>query len=287
MIQVEPTQQSCGAFVTGVNLTKPMNTATVAAIRAAWLDHHVLIFPDQPMSREDLVRFVETVGPIGDDPYIAPMDGHDKIAAVQRRADERGKLFADAWHSDWSFQVRPPSGTCLLGITIPPRGGDTLFSNQHLALERMGEALRAKLEGKTAVHCAAGAYADDGKYADGNYDGAMDIRTSDSAHARQGHPLIRAHPETGRSGLFTGSYAIGFEGVDAEEGRALIGEVRQWQDRAEFVYRHEWQPDMLVMWDNRSVLHQATGGFEGYDRLLHRLTIADDAGYYLPTAATG
>ena len=281
MIEVEPTGQSCGAIVTGVDLTQALNTATTAAIRAAWLEHHVLVFPDQPMGQDDLVRFVETFGPIGDDPYFKPIDGHDRIAAVQRRADETAPLFADSWHSDWSFQARPPSGTCLFGITIPPKGGDTLFSNQHLALDRIPDALRAKLAGKTAIHCAAGAYADDGKYAAETYDGSMAIRTSDSAYAEQGHPLIRAHPETGRPGLFAGSYVIGFEGVAPDEGRALAGEVRQWQDRPEFHYRHKWQPNMLVMWDNRSVLHQATGGFEGHDRLLHRLTVADGAGYYL------
>ena len=250
-------------------------------VRAAWLEHHVLVFPEQAMSNDDLVRFAEYLGPIGDDPYFKPIDGHDRIAAVQRRADETGILFADSWHGDWSFQVRPPSGTCLLSLTIPPVGGDTQFTNQHMALDEMPAAMREKLEGKTGLHSARWAYANDGKYAEKSFDGSMAIRTSDTANAVHGHPLIRSHPETGRLGLFGGSYVFAIEGMPEDEGETLRQEIAQWQACPEFQYRHKWQANMLVLWDNRAVLHKANGGYEGHDRLLHRLTVADDEGYYL------
>ena len=87
--------------------------------------------------------------------------------------------------------------------------------------------------------------------------------------------LVREHPETGRPGLFgCAGYIIGFDGLDDSEGLPLLYELIQWQGREEFRYSHEWEPDMLIMWDNRSVLHRATGGYDGYDRLLHRTTIA-------------
>jgi taurine dioxygenase len=73
-----------------------------------------------------------------------------------------GKIFADSWHSDWSFQPRPPAGTCLYGVTIPPHGGDTLFSNQHKALEEMPAELHQRLEGRIALHSANRAYSNDG-----------------------------------------------------------------------------------------------------------------------------
>ena len=90
------------------------------------------------------------------------------------------------------------------------------------------------------------------------------------------HPIAPTHPETGRRGFLSGiSYIVGFEGVADEAANPLIKELNRWQSREEFLYVHKWQKDMLVMWDNRSLLHAATGGYDGYDRLLHRTTIAD------------
>jgi taurine dioxygenase len=274
-LSITPTGQACGASVAGVDLTRPLAVESVREIRAAWLEHHVLVFPDQAMDDDDLERFTLCFGPFGDDPFIAPIPGREHIIAVQRNAGETSTLFAESFHSDWSFQEKPPAGTCLLGITIPPRGGDTLFSNQHRALDAMPKSLRSRLEGKMAIHSARLAYAPEGILGDADKAGrSMDIRPSDDAKATQLHPIIREHPETGRLGLFsTFGYIIGIDGMEAEEANPLLGELYQWQSREEFQYRHEWAPNMLVMWDNRSVLHCATGGFEGHDRLLHRTTI--------------
>jgi taurine dioxygenase len=185
-------------------------------------------------------------------------------------------LFAENWHSDWSFQATPPAGTCLLGITIPPIGGDTLYTNQHAALDAMPHDLRARLEGKMAIHSARGGYAPDGSYgaADQATDRSMDIRPSETARATQLHPIIREHPETGREGLFSClGYIIGIDGIADNDARALLLEMHAWQTRPEFIYTHKWQAGMLTMWDNRSCLHKATGGYAGHDRLLHRTTI--------------
>jgi taurine dioxygenase len=276
MLTVTPSGQACGAKVTGVDLTQPLNEADVSAIRAAWLEHHVLAFPDQSLTDDDLERFTLAFGGFGDDPFIAPIPGRDHVIAVERLADETSPLFAENWHSDWSFQANPPAGTCLYGIKIPPIGGDTLFANQHAALDAMPAALRSRLEGKQAIHSAKRAYAPDGAY--GEQDTAkrsMDIRPSKDAEATQRHPIIRAHPETGRFGLFSCfGYIIGIEGLDDAEAVPLLLELYQWQGREEFQYRHKWQPNMLLMWDNRSLLHAATGGYDGHHRLLHRTTIA-------------
>lgn len=273
---VEPSGQACGARVSGVDLREPLDDATVATIRAAWLEHRVLAFPGQPISDDDLERFTLSFGPFGDDPYIAPIPGREHVIAVRRRADETAPLFAENWHSDWSFQARPPAGTCLLGLTIPPTGGDTWFADQHLALDAMPADLRVRLEGKLAIHSARGGYAPSGTYGDADQrtDRSMDIRPSETAMATQLHPLVREHPETGRLGLFGCiGYIIGIDGMADDEARDLLVEVYAWQTRDEFQYCHRWEPDMLVMWDNRSVLHRATGGYDGHDRVLHRTTI--------------
>ena len=198
-LEIHPVDKACGAQITGVDLTARLSPEIVAEIRAAWLEHHVLVFPDQAMSDDDLERFTLYFGPFGDDPFIAPIKGRDHIIAVKRAAAETASVFAESWHTDWSFQKTPPAGTCLFGITIPPSGGDTLFASQHLALEKMPDVLRAKLEGKEAIHSARAAYAPDGAYGEGDApQRSMDILPSDEAREEYKHPIIRKHPETGR-----------------------------------------------------------------------------------------
>lgn len=276
MIDVLPSGQACGATVRGVDLSKPLDAETISHIRSAWLTHHVLAFPDQSIDDDDLERFTLAFGGFGMDPFIAPISGREHIIAVERQADETSPLFAENWHSDWSFQAEPPAGTCLFGIEIPPVGGDTLFANQHAALDAMPSSMRARLEGRMAIHSAKRAYAPEGFYGEGDKaKRSMDIRPSRDAEATQLHSLIRRHPETGREGLFSCfGYIIGIEGMDDSEAIPLLIELYQWQGREEFQYRHRWAPNMLLMWDNRSLLHAATGGYDGYRRLLHRTTIA-------------
>ena len=197
-----------------------------------------------------------------------------------RTADETSSLFAENWHADWSFQEFPPDGTCLYGKVIPPNGGDTLYADQQAALAAMPADLRSRIEGRMAIHSARGGYAPDGTYGDDDAaERSMRIRPSADAYATQTHPFIRVHPETGAETLYsTIGYIVGIEGMSDEDARPLLGELYGWQIRDEFRYRHRWEPNMLVMWDNRCILHRATGGYEGYDRLLHRTTIGYNAG---------
>ncbi|MGI9605715.1 MAG: TauD/TfdA dioxygenase family protein [Acidimicrobiales bacterium] len=276
MIEISPSGQVCGAMVRGADLHGQLDDATVAEIRDAWLQHKVLSFPEQVLTDHDLERFTQYFGPFGDDPYFASIDGHPNIAAIHRLADETTGLFAENWHSDWSFQQHPPDGTCLLSRIVPPMGGDTLYADQQAALAAMPTELRTRIEGRTAIHSARGGYAPDGMYgADDQAAGrSMKIVPHESAYATQTHPIIRSHAETGVEGVYsTIGYIIGIEGIGDADARSLLGELYAWQTRPEFVYRHKWEPDMLVMWDNRCLLHRATGGYDGHERLLHRTTI--------------
>jgi len=278
-LNVTPSDQACGATVTGIDLTKPLSGEEVAEIRGLWLQHHVLAFSNQKLTDDQLEAYTLQFGPFGDDPFIAPIPGREHIIAVKRTANETAPIFAETWHTDWSFQVIPPAGTCLYGITIPPSGGDTMFTNQHAALDAMPADLRDRLEGKMAIHSAKGAYSPKGFYGEQDKGRSMDIRPSDEAESTHTHPVIRAHPETGQLGLFgCAGYITGFEGMDEDASNDLLMELYRWQTRPEFQYRHKWQKDMLLMWDNRSVLHMATGGYKGHDRLLHRTTIGERVG---------
>lgn len=278
MLSVTPIDAPCGAVVTGVDLTTGLSAEQLAQIRAAWLEYHVMVFPDQQLSNGDLERFALGFGDFGRDPFFNPIEGHSNIAAIRRDANERTPLFADNWHTDWSFQTKPPIGTCLYGIKIPPQGGDTLFANQQLAYEEMPPALKQKVQNLTAVHSAASAYSPEGLYSDrmaSNAGRSMNIVVSERARETQTHPLIRPHTETGKPAIYsTRGYIKGFVELDDKESQQLLAELYEYQSSPQFVYRHRWQSNMLVMWDNRSVLHKATGGYDGYDRLLHRVTIS-------------
>ena len=275
---ITPTDSACGAVASGIDLSQELAPELVAELRNHWLEHKVLVFPGQSLSNYDLERVSGYFSELGDDPFFGHIDGHEHICAIQRSADETAPVFAEFFHSDWSFMKSPPAATALYGITIPPSGGDTLFADQVAAYERMPDELRARTEGLVAIHSAELGYAPDGVYGDSeeNRQRSMKIITSEKAREKQEHPLVITHRETGKKALFSSlAYIQGFVGMDKAESDALLVDLYKHQSREEFVYRHKWQKDMLVLWDNRSVLHSATGGYDGYDRLLHRTTIAD------------
>ncbi|MEZ5682403.1 MAG: TauD/TfdA family dioxygenase [Erythrobacter sp.] len=274
-IGVERSGQACGARITGLDLSQPLTDQQVAEIRALWLEHKVLAFAEQPLDDDELERFTELMGGFGEDPFFAPIADRTNIAAILREADETSPLFAENWHSDWSFLEHPPAGTCLLAIDIPPVGGDTLFADQGAAFAALPDDRKDHLRSLTAIHSAKLAYAPDGTYGEKDRGRSMAIRPGESARETRPHPLVQRHPETGEECLFsTLGYIVGIEGMAEAEAFAFLAELAAWQSRDEFVYRHRWEPDMLVMWDNRAVLHRATGGYEGHRRELHRTTIA-------------
>ena len=278
-IDVTVQDAPCGALVTGVDLTKPLDAATVATIRAAWLQHQVLAFPDQPMSVDDLERFATAMGPYGPDPYFESIPGHPHVAQVKREADETTSIFADNWHSDWSFLASPPAATLLFGNVIPPVGGDTLFANQYDAWEALSLSMQALLKDRQGVHSARRGYARSGRYGETDKGRSMAIRYDDSALATQLHPVARVHPETQRVALYVSpGYTIGIDGLPDDEAQDLLRELYAHLGRDQFVYRHRWRPNMLVMWDNRCLVHAATGGYPGHRRLLHRITVGERAG---------
>jgi len=275
-IELTEAPAPCGAFIRGPRLNEPLTAEQIAAIRAAWLKHQVVVFPDQSLALEDLERFAATVGPFGVDPYFRSVPGHPHVAQIRREANETSTLFAESWHSDWSFLPSPPAATLLYGNVIPPVGGDTLFANQYAAWETLPKGLRQAVEGRKGIHSARNGYSRQGAYGEKDQGRSMAIRFDDSALATQSHPIGRVHPETGRTALFVSpGYTIGIEGMPEDEARAILLELFAHQSPEAMVYRHRWAEGMLVMWDNRCIVHAATGGYQGYARLLHRITVAE------------
>lgn len=275
---VEPTGGPFGAIVTGLDLRRPLDPSTAASLREAWLDHQVLVFPDQDLSFGGLEAVATAFGPIGEDPYFRPIPGQAHVVALTREADETTPLFADVFHSDWSFLPSPPAGTLLYGVDIPPVGGDTLYADQYAAYDALPAPLQERIDGLMGVHSARHGYSKKGLYGDRDVGRSMAIVASDEALATQLHPLVRPHPETGRRALYASlAYTIGIDGLEQDAANALLGELLGYMALEENTYRHQWAPGMVVLWDNRCLLHSATGGYEGHRRVLHRLTIAERA----------
>jgi len=274
-LRVTPSGNPCGATVEGVDLRQPISAQLASDLRDVWLEHQVLAFPDQEIDDDGLERFALAFGAFGEDPFIAPIPGREHVLEVRREPDEQAPIFAETWHSDWSFLPRPPSATILHGRIIPPVGGDTLFASQYAAYEALDAATKRELEGLKAIHSAAPAYAPDGAYGTRDKGRSMDIRPSESARAMQAREVVRTHPETGRPALYVSpGYTIGIEGMDQEEGWALLLRLFRHQSQPRFVHRQSWRANMLVMWDNRCLNHMATGGYQGHRRVLHRTTVA-------------
>ncbi len=278
MLHVQATGAPCGALISGIDLREPLGAKTSAQVRAAWLAHQVIAFPGQDLTIADLERFALELGPRAEDPYIAPIAGHPHVIEVKREADETTPIFAESWHSDWSFLPSPPAGTVLYGVVVPPVGGDTLFANQYAAWDALPEDLKRLLDGRMGVHSARRGYSKQGMYGEKDQGRSMAIRWGDSAMKTQMHPIARVHPETGRKALFVSpGYTIGIEGLDADESERVLRRLFEHQARPQFVYRHRWSPGMLTVWDNRCVVHAATGGYQGHRRLLYRVTLGERA----------
>jgi taurine dioxygenase len=276
-LRVKAQPSGFGAEIVGLDLRRPLSKDQLAEVKAAWARHAVLAFPDQPLSLDELEAFTLQVGAFGEDPFIKPMPGHPNVLELRREPDEKATNFGAGWHSDWSFQARPPAGTLLRSEVVPPVGGDTLFCDCARAYEALSEAMRQMLAPLRAVHSATRAYGVQGVFARETEKRSLQIVVSPEADRSLSHPLVRTHPVTGRKALFVSPvYTVGVEGMTPKESQAILGFLFQHMLQEEFIYRHKWRAHMLLMWDNRCTMHFAEGGYDGHLRLMHRTTLAGD-----------
>ena len=247
----------------------------ISFLRSKWTEYGLIVFPKLPLSHEEFKKFALSFGDFGDDPFISSLPEYPNIAEIKRSANEKATPFGGTWHSDWSFMKHPPSGTLLHSKIIPPVGGNTLFANTEKAFAALPDETKDKLRKLNVIHSAKIPYADDGFYALEKEERSMKILPSKEAKATFSHPMVKVHPETNKECLFINPvYTISIENFSEDESQQLLWELYEHMIQEKFVYEHVWNEDMLIMWDNRTVMHQATGGYDGYDRLLHRITLA-------------
>jgi taurine dioxygenase len=276
-IEVTPQPNGFGAEISGLDLTRPVPEPVLAEVKAAWARHGVVAFPDQLLSLEAQEAFTLQMGGFGVDPYIKPMDGHPNVLELRREPDEKATNFGAGWHSDWSFQDAPPAATLLHSKVVPPVGGDTLFVDACRAYEALSPAMQRMLEPLQAIHSARQSYGTKGVFAKDTEKRTLQIIVSEEADAALTHPLVRTHPVTGRKALFVSPvYTVGIADLTPEEAKAVLGFLFAHLTKDEFIYRHHWREQMLLMWDNRCTMHFAEGGYDGHLRLMHRTTVKGD-----------
>ena len=247
----------------------------ISFLRSKWVEYGLIVFPKLPLSHDEFKDFALSFGDFGDDPFISSLPDYPNIAEIKRSANEKATPFGGTWHSDWSFMKKPPSATLLHSKIIPPVGGNTLFANTERSFAALPEKMKNKLRNLKVIHSAKIPYADDGFYALEKEKRSMKILPSKEAKATYSHPMIKIHPETKKECMFINPvYTINIEGFSEDESQQLLWELYEHMIQDQFVYEHAWNEDMLIMWDNRTVMHQAMGGYDGYDRLLHRITLA-------------
>ena len=276
--KIKNNNSSLGVEILDFDYDHIFDDARVSDLRNLWLNYSIIIFKDLKLSHQQLENFSLAFGNFGNDPYIDSIDGHDNIIEVRREADEKAPPFGASWHSDWSFQECPPSATLLHSKIIPPIGGDTFFINTHKAYADLPNDIKQKIKNLMVSHSAIRPYADDGFYAlEKDKDRSMKIIPSPKAKEFFLHPLVRTHPETRKKSLFINQvYSIAIKGLNEKESNELLTTLFLHMDQQKYIYKHRWESNMLIMWDNRCVNHCAQGGYQGYKRLLHRTTLAGD-----------
>jgi alpha-ketoglutarate-dependent 2,4-dichlorophenoxyacetate dioxygenase len=277
MLQIQPLQPLFAARVTGLDLRRSLDEAEFARVREAFERFSVLVFPGQEIDDAAQFAFSERFGPleatragangaggklivltnIGPDGRIAPPT--DK-QVLNNRANR-------SWHHDSSFKPVPARASMLSAREIPAEGGDTEFASMRAAYAELPEALKAAVQGRTAIH--------DFGWSRSRVDPALVTEAERADWPPVRHPMV----VTGAHGpaLYLGAHARMVEQMGEAEGRALIEWLMAFATQPRFVYSHRWAPRDLVLWDNRAVLHRATPFRSAAERrYMVRTTIAGD-----------
>jgi len=267
-LDVRPLSGALGAEIFGIDLTQELSDATVAAVRAAWLEHCVVFFRGQTLPPERLLALAGRFGEPIEYPFVKGLEGFPQITPVIKLEHEKVN-FGGLWHSDTAYLERPPMATMLIARETPPRGGDTLFANMYLAYETLSDGMRRLLDGLIAVNSSA--------KADVTRTREDRIKDSGKTEAKKEyvaeHPVVRTHPETGRKALYiNGGHTLRFKDMSVEESAPLLSYLLQHAVRPEFTCRFRWEPGSLALWDNRCAQHNPVNDYHGHRRVTRCMT---------------
>jgi taurine dioxygenase len=274
-MQIREMTSHTGAEVSGVDLSRPVDAETKAALNRAFVEHHVLAVRDQHLEPRQLLAAVELFGPVfhqhntkfalPECPEIHYLSNQDKFP------DGKRYIPGEGWHTDHSNDAKPPKATVLHAVTLPSSGGDTQFANMAAAYAALPEKTRARVDGLTAIHVYQSSHS------------ARKLMSLSEAGKERVpnavlHPLARIHPESGAKSIYINPIRIeGILGLDHKEALPLLHELLEHGTQERFQYRHVWKPGDLVLWDNRCLLHKANGDYDMDEtRYLHRVMLQGD-----------
>jgi alpha-ketoglutarate-dependent taurine dioxygenase len=282
-LDVRPLSGTIGAEIRGVDLKRELEPDTVAVIRGLLLEHKVIFFPEQHLEPAQHVAFARLFGEVTPaHPVIPGIEGFPEVfeidytIAKQLVKYDSGTGGANAaWHTDVTFVERPPLGSILNAIVIPPNGGDTMWTDQRAAYEALSAPLRAFLDTLTAVHSGEQQF------------GAI-LRTREEGGEWEGerittlepveHPVVRTHPETGAKSLFVNrGFTSHIKGLTPRESEALLEFLYAHATQPEFIVRYHWSAGDLAFWDNRVTQHSVVQDFGDEHRVIQRVTLYGDA----------
>lgn len=263
-LDVRPIAAAMGAEIHGVDLSR-VDDRTFAGIHKALLDHGAIFFHDQAITPAQQMAFAQRWGTVHLHPHMPCLPDHPGVIEVLKTEGDT-TVFGEGWHTDQMFTPTPARVTLLYAKEVPPAGGDTLFANLYLAYDTLSEGMKAMIEDLRTIN---------------QYDkkkqrpAAMAPTAPDEEAEPAEHPLVRRHPETGRRALYISNSTITrkIAGMSANESRPLLSYLMQHATRLEFTCRYRWQPGSMAVWDNRRVLHFPINDYNGYRRLMHRITI--------------
>jgi taurine dioxygenase len=268
---IAPLTDHTGAEVTGLDFTRPVDGEARVVLHKAFADHHVLVMRGQRFAPDDFKAAVQLFGELqAHDKKEHHVPGHPDVSYVSNDEFVNGRRIipGETFHTDHSNHPRPPKATTLFAVELPSSGGDTQYVNVHDAYDDLPEKTKQKIDGLKAVHAYLSKHSPRPL-------GYLSEESRRNLPPPGVHPLVRTHPENGRKALFLNPVRmesiVGMEDADALK---LIDELMQHATQKKYEYRHKWRHGDWVMWDNRSVMHQANPDYDMDERrYLYRLML--------------
>jgi len=266
---VEPRSPAIGAEITGVDLRLPVDNELFEELHRVLLEWKVLFFRDQDISSEQHVRFSRLWGELEVHPFLTQGDAPEIVRFAK---DEKTKAVENVWHSDVSFRALPSMGSVLRALEVPPVGGDTIWVDMTAAYDGLPDDVKRRIDGMFAVHDFAQSY-------------GLAMTPEELAKAREElppvrHPVVRTHPETGRKILYVNEiFTSHIEGLDPDEGEALLCYLCSQAAVPEYHCRFQWRPNSVALWDNRGTQHYAVSDYWPQRRIMERCAIIGDRPY--------
>lgn len=282
-LSLSPLHPLFAATAEGIALRDPLDAATIGEIAAAMDRHAVLVFRDQQLSEDEQLAFTARFGPMDPGrhlavkqhrrvrPEFADVSNLDEAGNIADRNHRRilSNMATRLWHTDSSYKCPAAKYSLLYCSAIPDWGGETEFADTRAAYDALPPRLREEAEGRAAEH-----YVHHSRAMLGFAPSPEEIA---GALPPVTWPLVRTHPGSGRKLLYIGAHATHVVGLSLPEGRVLLADLLEHATQRAFVYRHEWRPGDLVMWDNRAVLHRGRRYDLAQRRDMRRSTVEDAA----------